>query len=172
MSTSIIASKAAARSRRMVKHRALISGVTSAVPLPGLGFLVDVSMATKLIADINELFGLRPEPIARMTQARQKVASQAIVALGTTAVGRAITRRVIYSILRRVGIRITAGEATKYVPIAGQVVSGLLSYTALRIIGERHVQQCEAVLTALLSEPLEDDRLAGNAPAASLAVID
>ncbi|CAN5149048.1 hypothetical protein BH10PSE17_BH10PSE17_11690 [soil metagenome] len=148
--TSIIVSKASMRARRLVRHRALISGVASAVPVPGLGFLVDVSMATKLIADINDAFGLTPDQIERMTPVRQKIATQAIIALGTTAVGRAVTRRLVFSILKRVGGRITVSEATKYVPIAGQVVSGLLSWSVLRLIGERHIRQCEQVMGALL----------------------
>ncbi len=153
---SVLAAKAGTRARQLVSRRAIATGLIAVVPVPGLGLIVDVSMIARLVADINELFGLAPEQLSRLTPTRQRVASQAIITLGTTAVGRTITRRVVFSMLRRVGVRVTAGEVTRVVPFAGQLVSGLLSYSALRIIGERHVRQCEAVLEVLVG-PLAGD---------------
>lgn len=150
---SVLAAKAGVQARKLISRRATATGLVSIIPMPGLGLIVDIAMVTRLIADINELFGLTPEQIAKLTPARQRVASQAIIALGTTAVGRAITRRMVFTLLRGVGVRVTASEATRAIPLAGQLVSGLLSYSALRIIGDRHVQQCEAVMEILV-QPL------------------
>ena len=45
-------------------------------------------------------------------------------------------------VLRLVGVRLTAQQAAKFVPIAGQAVSAVLTYSSLRYVCEQHIQQC------------------------------
>ena len=52
-------------------------------------------------------------------------------------------------------MRLTAKQATKYVPIAGQVVSAALGYAALRALGEQHIKDCVRVRTVLALPPAE-----------------
>ena len=47
-------------------------------------------------------------------------------------------------------MRLTTQQAAKYVPVAGQVVSAALTYSALRYVCEQHIGQCVAVSKLLL----------------------
>jgi hypothetical protein len=48
--------------------------------------------------------------------------------------------------MKTVGIRLTAAQAAKYVPLAGQAASAALNYTALRWLGEQHIKDCIRVV--------------------------
>ncbi|MCX8005918.1 MAG: hypothetical protein N2688_13355, partial [Burkholderiaceae bacterium] len=68
--------------------------------------------------------------------------------LGASAVGRAVTRELVLAVLRRAGRRWIAGSILRYVPFAGQLLAAGLSYGAMRLVGERHIADCVAVLQA------------------------
>ncbi len=65
-------------------------------------------------------------------------------------IGKLVTRELIVSALRLVGVRLTTQQAAKYVPIAGQAVSAALTYSSLRYVCEQHIQQCVAISHQLL----------------------
>ncbi len=50
------------RCRRLVRRRAAISAGVSAVPIPGVDVLSDITLFKKLVDDVNNAFGLTPEP--------------------------------------------------------------------------------------------------------------
>ena len=55
-----------------------------------------------------------------------------------------------------VGVRLSAQQAVKYVPIAGQGLSAVLTYGALRYVCEQHIKQCMAICEQLrLPAPTE-----------------
>ena len=58
---------------------------------------------------------------------------------------RLVTRDLMLAVLKVVGIRLTAGQAAKVVPIAGQAVSAALTFSALKYVCEQHIKQCIAV---------------------------
>ena len=64
-------------------------------------------------------------------------------------VGRMVTRELVMTMLRLVGVRLTTQQAAKFVPIAGQVVSAALTYTALKFVCEQHIRQCMEVARQL-----------------------
>jgi hypothetical protein len=45
-------------------------------------------------------------------------------------------------------MRLTTRQAAKYVPIAGQAMSAVMGYTALRYLGEEHIKDCVRVAQA------------------------
>jgi hypothetical protein len=47
-----------------------------------------------------------------------------------------------------IGKRLTVKQATKYVPLAGQAISALIGYTAIRYLGEQHIRDCVQVCKA------------------------
>ena len=57
--------------------------------------------------------------------------------------------RYLMKALSLVGVRLTAQQAAKVVPIAGQAVSAVLTYTALKTVCEMHIQQCLSVAQQL-----------------------
>lgn len=143
--------EAAAREcRRLVNRRSLVAAGVAAVPIPGIDWLADVGVLLKLIPDINRAFGLSPEQVERLAPDRRLVVYKAMSAAGSLLVGKLVTREAILQVLRTVGVRLTTQQAAKYVPVAGQALSALLTYSALRFVCEQHIRQCIAVAQQLV----------------------
>ncbi len=128
--------------RRLVTRRALVGAGVALVPIPGIDWVTDVAILVKLIPEINRAFGLTPEQVERLSPDRRVVVYKAISAGGSMLVGRLITRDVVMYTLRLVGVRLTTQQAAKFVPVAGQAVSALLTFSALKYVCEQHIRQC------------------------------
>jgi uncharacterized protein (DUF697 family) len=136
---------AARRSRRIVTRRALLSATAAVVPIPGLDIAVDVNQLLRMIEDVNAEFGLTPLQIERLSTKRRMFAYQVIGTVGSVLVGRILTRDLIVQVLKRVGMRLTAQQAAKWVPLAGQAIAATLSFGSLRWLGEQHIADCVRV---------------------------
>jgi uncharacterized protein (DUF697 family) len=142
--------------RRMVSKRALIAAGVAVVPIPALDWATNIGVLVQLLPDINRKFGLSAEQVERLAPERRMVVFKAITAGGTMLVGRIVTRELVVSMLRMVGVRLSAQQAAKYVPIAGQGLSAALTYGALRYVCEQHIKQCIAICEQLrLPAPTE-----------------
>jgi uncharacterized protein (DUF697 family) len=147
---------AARESRRLVSKRALLAAGVAVVPIPGLDWATNVGVLVKVLPEINRKFGLSAEQVERLAPDRQLVVFKAITAGGTLLVGRLVTRELVMSMLRMVGVRLSAQQALKFVPIAGQGLSAALTYGALRFVCEQHIKQCIAICEQLrLPAPAE-----------------
>ena len=128
--------------RRLVTKSALLAAGVAVVPVPGIDWITDVGVLLKVIPEINEKFGLTPEQIERLAPDRKVVVFKAISAGGSMLVGKLVTRELILNVLKLVGVRLTTQQAAKYVPIAGQAVSAMLTFSALKYVCEQHIKQC------------------------------
>lgn len=133
------------RSRRLLGRNALMSAAASAVPLPGLDWAADAALLTRLVPKISAEFGLSVTQIERLAPHRREQVQKAATAAGALLVGRLVTRDLLIALARHAGVRLTTKQATKYVPIAGQAVSAVLGYAALRALGELHIKDCVLV---------------------------
>jgi hypothetical protein len=130
------------------------------VPVPGLDWLTDIGVLVKLLPDINQAFGLSPEQIERLAPDRRLVVYKAISTAGGMLVGKMVTRELVLTALKVVGVRLSTQQAAKFVPIAGQALSAALTFGALRYVCEQHIRQCMAVLRQLaLPAPVSDATL-------------
>ena len=146
----------ARRCRRLVTKRALFAAGVAAIPVPGLDWITDVGLLVKLLPEINAEFGLSPEQIERLAPNRRVAVFKAVSAGGGVLVGRIVTRELVLQLLRLVGVRLTAQQAAKYVPIAGQAVSAALTFSALKVVCDLHIRQCMDVARQLqLPAPTE-----------------
>ena len=98
----------------MVNKRALLAAGVAAVPIPGIDWITDVGVLVKLIPDINRAFGLTPDQIERLAPDRKVVVYKAISAGGSMLVGRLVTRELILTALKMVGVRLTTQQAAKW----------------------------------------------------------
>ena len=156
--------EAAAREcRRLVNLRSLVAAGVAVIPIPGLDWLTDVGVLLKLIPDINRAFGLTPEQVERLSPDRRLVVYKTLSAGGSLLVGKLVTREVILQALKIVGVRLTTQQAAKYVPVAGQALSALLTYSALRFVCEQHIRQCIAVAQQLMLPAPEPASIIGAA---------
>ena len=138
--------QAALRARALLKRRALMGAAFSAVPVPGMDWLVDAALLSRLLPRINKEFGLAPEQLDALTPAKREQAQKAIALEGSVLIGKLITRDMVVRLTRAAGMRMTAKQAARYVPLAGQVAAAGLGYASLRLLGERHIQDCIAVV--------------------------
>ncbi|MBP7453218.1 MAG: hypothetical protein KA914_10540 [Ottowia sp.] len=146
--------QAVQRSRQMLRKRALVAGVAGAVPFPGLDWAVDAALLTQMLPRINSEFGLAPHQIEKLDAREKERVQKAIAMIGSVLIGRVVTKTLVVRFARLVGLRLTAAQASKYVPLAGQLVSGALGYAALRYLGEQHIRDCvKVVLAAPLALP-------------------
>ena len=58
-------------------------------------------------------------------------------------------RDLVLALVKMVGVRLSTQQAAKFVPLAGQAVSAVLTYSALRYVCEQHIQQCMSVARQL-----------------------
>ena len=110
--------QAVLRSRQLLRKRAIVAGVAGAVPLPGLDWAVDAAMLTQLLPKINEEFGLAPHQIAKLDAREKERMQKAITMIGSVIAGRLVTKALVLRFARLVGVRLTAAQAARYVPLA------------------------------------------------------
>lgn len=143
------------RSRKTLNRRALVGAAASAVPIPGLDWAVDAALLSKLIPEINAEFGLTPDQLDRLTPNKRERVQKATAMVGSVLIGKFITRDLVIKAAQTVGVRLTAKQAAKYVPLAGQAVAALMGYAAIRYLGEEHLKDCVQVArtVGLLAAP-------------------
>ena len=139
----------ARRCRRKVAQRALLAAGVAMVPVPGLDWLTDIGVLMKLLPQISAEFGLSQEQIERLAPERRLVAYKVISAGGGLLLGKVVTRELVFKLMQMVGLRLTTQQAAKYVPVAGQALSAVLTYGALKFVCEQHIRQCMRVAELL-----------------------
>lgn len=134
------------RSKALVTKRAALASAASLIPLPGLDIAVDIAVVMRLIPAINREFGLTPEQIEQLSPDRQLLVYKSIVAIGSMMIGKLVTREIAIELLKTVGVRMTAKQVGKYVPIAGQALSVAVGFGAMKYVGHQHIKDCRRVV--------------------------
>ena len=152
----------AGRCRKIVNRRALLAAGVAMVPVPGVDWITDIGVLVKVLPEISTAFGLSEAQMERMAPDRRLMVYKAISAGGSMVLGRLVTREVVLMLLKTVGLRLSAQQAAKYLPVAGQLVSAALTFSALKYVCDQHILQCEAVARQLLLPvPAKGRRAAG-----------
>src|SRR4051812_3808876 len=138
--------EAVRRCRKLLNRRALVAAAVSAVPIPGLDWAVDAALMSRVIPAINEEFGLTPQQIDALPDTKREQVQKALAMVGSVVIGRFVTRDLVLRMAQMIGKRLTVQQAAKYVPIAGQAVSAIMGYSALRYLGEEHIKDCIRVV--------------------------
>jgi len=157
-----ILTDAVRRSRKLLNRRALVGAAASTVPVPGLDWAVDAALLSRLIPAINAEFGLTPAQLDALPAHKREQVQKALAMVGSVLVGKFITRDLVLRMAQKAGMRLTTRQAAKYVPIAGQAISAIMGYTAIRYLGEEHIKDCVRVAQAaqlLLPAPEPKDKL-------------
>ena len=133
------------RCRGLVRKRAAISAGVSVIPVPGVDIVADLSSFAVMVEEINRAFGLSPEQIDRL-QPRMRIATyQAVAAIGSTLVGKIVTKELVLKLLQKSGAKLAAKSAAKIVPLAGQVASAAIGFALFRQMGYQHIDACTRV---------------------------
>jgi len=139
------------RCRRLVRRRAVVAAGVSAVPIPGVDIVSDLKLFTELIEEVNAAFGLTPEQIERLQPQYRMIAYEAAVTVGGMLVGKLVTRDLVVRLVAKSGKKLVVKQASKIVPLAGQVASAAIGFFAFRQIGYQHVDACAKVVEELLA---------------------
>jgi hypothetical protein len=132
-----------------VRRRAALAAGVSAVPIPGVDIVSDMKLFTQLIDEVNTAFGLTHEQIERLQPKYRMIAYEAAVSVGGMLVGKLITRDLVFKLLAKSGKKLVAKQASRIVPLAGQVASAAIGFFAFRQIGYQHVDACAKVVEEL-----------------------
>ncbi len=134
----------------MSNKKSLLSAAASAVPVPLADIATDVVLLRQIIPRISEMFGLSKEQIDEYNPQVAVFIYDIAKRLGAKMIGSYITKELIMQILKKAGIRLTAKQAARYVPVVGQAVSAGISYAAMRVIIHSHINQCYKVVRAVI----------------------
>ena len=134
--------KIRASCKAMVRRRAATSGGMSLIPIPGVDIAGDVGLLLQLIPAINQKFGLTPEQIEELDPRHKVLIYAMLKKVGSDLAGRAITRQLAVSALKKVGVRLATKQVLRYIPFAGQAVAAALSVTAMMYLGNSHIDAC------------------------------
>ncbi len=155
------------RSRKLIARKALLAAAASAVPLPGIDWAADAALLSRLVPQISAEFGLSVTQVETLAPQQRERIQKAATTVGALLVGRLVTRDLLIALAKHAGLRLTTKQATKYVPVAGQIISASLGYAALRALGEQHIKDCVKVARAVqfaLPSPMDMRPLARENP--------
>jgi uncharacterized protein (DUF697 family) len=139
-----------ARCRQLVRKRATLAAGFSALPLPGLDVVSDLSLFARVVEEVNKAFGLSAEQVDRLQPKFRLIAYEAAVGMGGMLVGRLVTRTLLLRLFKTAGVKIAGKTAAKLVPVAGSVVSAAIGFTMFRQLGYQHVEACARVARELI----------------------
>lgn len=140
---------AIAFARALVTRRAALASASALVPIPGLDLATDIATLMSLVPRINQIFGLTPEQIGNLGPQRQAIVYQAILVAGSAMIGKIVTSELVFAALKKVGMKLTVKQVTRFVPLAGQALSAILSFAALRYVCNQHIEQCVLVVESV-----------------------
>lgn len=143
-----------AECKAMVTKAAALSGGAAMVPVAGVDIAADMGLLLELMPRINRRFGLSPEQMDQLDAQTRMLIYNTVIAVGGQLVGKIITKRMVLRVLRKVGVRLTAEQVFRYVPIVGQAVAAALSFAAMKYVGNAHVDACYAVARRVIETKL------------------
>lgn len=142
--------KVRTEARAMVTKRSLMSAGAAVVPVPGADLIVDVGLLTSLLPQISAKFELDHEQVEKL---EPRLAQQVFVlasSMGNTVIGRLVTRQLVKQVLRRVAARMAVSSVSKYVPFIGSAVAATVSFGAMKLVGNAHIEDCYKTAKALI----------------------
>lgn len=139
--------------RQLARRRALLAAASSLLPIPGVDLAADIALLTHAIERINSHFGLTETQINALSAQRQAMLYGFLTKGGGTLAARLTTAGLIGRIVQKIGLRLTAMELVRIVPIAGQLVAAGIGYWSFNYVARSHIARCEKVVAQLAAEP-------------------
>lgn len=132
--------------KRRCARKALLGAGSSLIPLPLIDLAVDAVLLTKMLNEVHDAFGLSAAQISALDASKRQRTYAAIQFVGNRMIGQLVTRAVVMSLVKGIGLKLTAQQLSKAVPIAGQIASAALNYGTLRMVVNQHIDDCVRVL--------------------------
>jgi uncharacterized protein (DUF697 family) len=136
--------------RSMVTKRSLMSAGAAVVPVPGADIVADISILSDLLPKISARFELDHDQVEKLDPNTMQQVFVLAASMGNNVIGRMVTRQVVKGLLRRFGIRLAAGSAAKYVPVLGSALAATISFGAMKLAGNAHIDDCYNTARSLI----------------------
>lgn len=136
--------------RRLVTTRSLMSASAAVVPIPGADIVADVGLLASLLPDISRRFGLDHEQVEKLDPHLAERVFVVAASMGNNVIGRMVTKRLVTTLLKRLGRRVAAASVAKYVPVIGSGVAAAISFGAMKLVGNAHIDDCYRTAKSLL----------------------
>ena len=136
--------------RKLVTKRSFMAAGAAVVPIPGADIVADISLLSTMLPEISKRSELDHEQVEKL---EPHVAEKIFVmasSMGNNLIGRAVTKRIVTALLRRVGKRVATASIAKYVPIAGSGIAAAIGFGAMKLVGNSHIDDCYRTAKALL----------------------
>ncbi|MGA4852353.1 hypothetical protein [Acinetobacter haemolyticus] len=124
------------------KKTAYYSAGAAIVPIPFFDVVVDLSMLTHIIPEINARFGLAPEHISVYDPKTKKIHWNELRKRGFEFSGLLVARTAMKKSFNGFFAKIATKQVTKFIPLGGQIVAASLGYFMMKKITELHIQDC------------------------------
>lgn len=139
-----------AECKSLILKTAFASGTMGAVPIPGTDILADMISMMKLYNEINKKFGLRKEDIENYDYGIKSAILKAINRIGAKIAGREITKELVRAILINNIAKLAPKTVLKFIPFLGQVITFTLNFNGVRVLGEKHLEECYQIVKSIL----------------------
>ena len=71
--------------------------------------------------------------------------------MGNNVIGRMVTKKLVVRLLQRVGIRVATASVAKYVPVMGSLLAAGISFGAMKMVGNSHIDDCYETARTLIT---------------------
>jgi len=138
--------------RAMVTKRSMMSAGAAVVPVPGADIVADVGLLSNMLPKISAKFELDHDQVEKLDPNMAQQVFVIAASLGNNVIGRMVTRQMVIRLLKRFGVRLAAGSAAKYVPVLGSAVAATISFGAMKLAGNAHIDDCYKTAKALIEQ--------------------
>ena len=139
-----------AECRSLVTRRSLMSAGVAVVPVPGADVVADVGLLTTLLPKISERFGLDHNQVAKLEPHLAQKVLVVASGMGNNVIGRMVTKKLVVRLLQRVGVRVATASVAKYVPVLGSLLAAGISFGAMKMVGNSHIDDCYETAKSLI----------------------
>ena len=140
---------------KMVTNRSLAAAGAAVVPIPGADLVADISLLSNMLPAISRAFELDHDSVEKLDPDLAQRVFVFAASMGNNVIGRLVTRKLAVALLRRVGARVATASAAKYVPIIGSAIAASVSFGAMKLAGDAHVEDCYRTAKALMQARIE-----------------
>ena len=135
----------------MVTKRSLTAAGAAVVPIPGIDLVADIGLLSTMLPAISRAFELDHESVEKLDPDIAQRVFVIAAGMGNNVIGRMVTRKIAIGLLRRVGVRVASASVAKYVPIVGSAIAASISFGAMKLAGNAHIDDCYRTARALLT---------------------
>lgn len=125
--------------RELVRKKSLYSSIAAIVPIPFLDIGTDMKLMNDMSSNVEEIFGIEHEEVNSAFDDQKEKA----LVLGTSFISEFVGNRLVRFMIRR---SVKRGFLFRFIPLVGNVVSGLISYYMMKRLGNTHVARCVRIV--------------------------